>query len=46
MSIHKNNEGSFYPGISGKVENVGSGQGKGFNLNFPINQNDNQFIGD
>ena len=46
LSLHKFNKGAFYPGESGDVKNVGEGPGEGFNLNFPINQAQGQFVGD
>lgn len=46
LSLHKFNKGAFYPGESGDVKNVGEGPGEGFNLNFPINQTQGQFVGD
>lgn len=46
ISIHKFMDGVFYPGESGAVDNLGSGKGEGYNLNFPLNPIKNQFIGD
>ncbi len=46
ISIHKHLNGKFYPGKSGALENIGKGEGKGYNLNFPINSKKNQFVGD
>ncbi|KRX10629.1 hypothetical protein PPERSA_05449 [Pseudocohnilembus persalinus] len=37
ISLHRHDNGMFYPGISGSVDNIGEGDAKGFNLNFPWN---------
>lgn len=46
ISIHKYQNGAFYPGSSGNVNNVGKGPGEGFNLNFPFNVSHRQAVGD
>ena len=38
--------GSFYPGASGSLQNVGKGKGEGFNLNFPLNPLKDQVVSD
>ena len=35
ISLHRFDEGRFYPGASGAIENVGEKDGEGFNLNLP-----------
>lgn len=35
MSFHRHDSGSFYPGPSGALDNVGRGAAEGFNLNLP-----------
>src|SRR5262249_2914560 len=40
ISFHRFDKGLFYPGPSGSIENVGSGKGEGYNLNFPWDQVD------
>lgn len=37
ISVHRHNNGSFYPGKSGAVSHIGKGKGQGFNLNLPWN---------
>lgn len=37
ISIHRHDNGKFYPYLSGALKNVGEGEGEGYNLNFPIN---------
>lgn len=37
ISIHRHNNGSFYPGQSGALSHIGKGKGVGFNLNLPWN---------
>lgn len=37
MSIHRFDNGSFYPGPSGKHNKIGDGKGRGFNIQFPYN---------
>ena len=46
ISIHRYCHGSFYPGELGGAHYVGKDKGEGFNLNFPLNPVDKQFIGD
>lgn len=49
MSIHRYDNGMFYPGDSGSLENVGKGASKGFNLNLPwniYNKEDYRTVGD
>lgn len=41
MSIHRFDEGVFFPGPLGDVNNLGEGDGTGFNLNLPFNVNSN-----
>lgn len=37
ISIHRFDNGVFYPGPIGKHTNVGEGKGRYFNINFPFN---------
>ena len=37
ISIHRFDNGNFYPGEFGDIKNLGEGEGKGFNLNYPWN---------
>ena len=37
ISIHRHDNGKFYPFVSGGINEVGRDAGEGFNLNFPIN---------
>jgi histone deacetylase 6 len=37
LSIHRFDNGSFYPGQAGKYSKVGEGKGRGFNIHFPFN---------
>lgn len=37
ISIHRHNNGQFYPGKSGALNNIGKGEGEGYNLNLPWN---------
>jgi histone deacetylase 6 len=37
VSIHRFDNGTFYPGQYGKHSNIGESKGRGFNLHFPIN---------
>jgi len=46
ISIHKYCHGSFYPGELGAATYLGKDKGEGFNLNFPLNPVEKQFIGD
>ena len=46
MSVHLFYNGIFYPGESGDVNNLGKGEGLGYNLNFPLNPIDYQYLGD
>ena len=39
MSIHRFDQGSFYPGPAGAHTKIGEGKGKGFNVQFPFNVN-------
>jgi len=47
-SIHRYDEGRFYPGEAGSHERVGEGAGKGFNLMYPFNatQAPERIVGD
>ena len=47
-SIHRFDNGTFYPGPSGKFSRVGEGKGKGFNIHFPFNVEKSQtkIVGD
>lgn len=42
MSIHRFDNGSFYPGPMGKHERAGDGKGRGYNIHFPFNVQKNQ----
>ena len=48
ISIHRFDEGKFYPGQAGAHTRIGEGNGKGFNIHFPFNVNakQNPIIGD
>ena len=48
ISIHRYDNGSFYPGPKGSEKLIGSGKGTGFNLSYPFNldKNDEDLIGD
>ena len=48
ISIHRFDEGKFYPGQAGAHTRIGEGNGKGFNVHFPFNVNakQNPIIGD
>ena len=47
ISIHKFLKGEFYPNNNSDVGFLGSGEGKGYNLNFPLNPKvDDDYIGD
>lgn len=48
MSIHRFDNGSFYPGPAGKLTKVGEGKGRGYNVHFPYNveKSTNKLIGD
>ena len=37
ISIHSHDMGKFFPGPKGKLELIGEGNGKGYNINFPYN---------
>ena len=37
ISLHRYNDGYFYPGPSGSVDNLGKDKGLGYNLNVPWN---------
>jgi histone deacetylase 6 len=37
MSIHRFDNGTFYPGPAGKYQKVGEGKGRGYNIHFPFN---------
>ena len=37
ISVHRHNNGYFYPGASGALKNLGEGNGLGYNLNLPWN---------
>ena len=37
MSIHRFDNGAFYPGPYGKHTKAGEGKGRGFNIHFPFN---------
>ena len=36
ISIHWFDQGDFYPGKEGRIDNIGEGKGKGFNINIPF----------
>ena len=40
ISLHRFDKGSFYPGPSGSLENIGKGKGEGYNLNLPWDRDD------
>jgi len=48
LSIHRFDNGIFYPGPEGKHQKVGEGKGRGFNIHFPFNVEKSQktLIGD
>lgn len=46
VSLHRFDEGSFYPGKTGGIERQGKGAGLGFNVNFPWNINKKSTVGD
>ena len=46
ISIHRFDEGYFYPGPSGAISNLGRGTGLGYNLNLPWNTDYFSVIGD
>ena len=48
ISIHRYDQGKFYPGPKGSEKLVGSGKGKGYNIHYPFNLSPNQLelIGD
>ena len=48
ISIHRFDQGKFYPGQAGAHTRIGEGAGKGFNIHFPFNVSPNQkpIIGD
>ena len=37
MSIHRFDNGHFYPGPAGKHSKAGEGKGRGYNVQFPFN---------
>lgn len=37
ISIHRFDMGKFFPGPLGKLEMIGEGNGKGYNIHFPFN---------
>lgn len=37
LSIHRFDNGTFYPGVAGKHTKIGEGKGRGFNVHFPFN---------
>lgn len=37
ISLHRFDDGKFYPGIVGAPVNIGAGKGEGFNINFGFN---------
>ncbi len=48
MSIHRFDNGVFYPGPDGKHQKAGEGKGRGYNIQFPFNVEKSQktLIGD
>ena len=48
QSIHRFDNGGFYPGPGGKHTKIGEGKGRGFNVHFPFNVEKSQktVIGD
>ena len=48
MSIHRFDNGQFYPGPAGKHNKVGEGKGRGYNIQFPFNVDHTQktLVGD
>ena len=42
LSIHRFDSGHFYPGPIGKLERLGEGKGRGFNIHFPFNVVENK----
>lgn len=37
ISLHRHDNGNFYPNVTGKETEIGQGEGEGFNLNIPWN---------
>lgn len=37
FSLHRYDEGAFYPGESGDAKNIGKGPGKGYSIHIPWN---------
>jgi histone deacetylase 6 len=37
LSIHRFDNGVFYPGPAGKYQKTGEGKGRGYNIHFPYN---------
>jgi histone deacetylase 6 len=37
ISIHRFDNGIFYPGPAGKYQKTGEGKGRGYNIHFPYN---------
>jgi hypothetical protein len=50
ISLHRHDGGSFYPNKTGKTNELGKGEGLGYNINIPWNnqcyKGDKSFIGD
>ncbi|CDW84780.1 histone deacetylase family protein [Stylonychia lemnae] len=46
ISIHKYNNGQFYPGKDGSPDLIGKDQGKGFNINFGFSASYTTQVGD
>jgi histone deacetylase 6 len=48
VSIHRFDNGSFYPGPLGKHSRTGEGKGRGYNVHFPFNveKSQSKLIGD
>ena len=48
ISIHRFDQGKFYPGPAGAHTRIGEGAGKGYNIHFPFNVNKTQkpIVGD
>jgi histone deacetylase 6 len=47
-SIHRFDNGDFYPGSVGRVDHTGEGKGSGFNVPFPfdLKKGDSELVGD
>ena len=48
ISIHRFDNGSFYPGPAGKHTKTGEGKGRGYNIQYPFNveKSQSKIVGD